>query len=78
MYVVQSKKRNSDLREGWTSYVVAYCTLSEAMEAMAYHAEENPSLMHRVVQKIDRVIAMMPELDTSYHPKEETEDGQNI
>lgn len=69
MYEVQSKKRNSDLREGWIPYPEGYSELAAAMEAMAYQAESNPELMHRVVQKVDRVVAMMPELDTSYHPE---------
>ena len=70
-YEVQSKKRNSDLREGWTAYQERYSILHNAVEAMAQQAEANPELMHRVVQKVDRVVAIMPELDTSCHPQHE-------
>ena len=69
MYEVQSKKRNSELNLGWIPYGSEYSELAAAMERMAHEAEANPALMHRVVQKIDRVVAMMPELDTSCHPE---------
>ena len=69
MYEVQSKKRKDDLREGWISYPEGFIDLAAAMEAMAYQAESNPQLMHRVVQRIDKVVAMMPDLDTSCHPE---------
>lgn len=74
MYEVQSKLRNDDLREGWRPYPEGYTVLAEAMAGMGYEAEVNPHLMHRVVQKVDRVVAMMPELDTDYHPKETTDE----
>ena len=68
MYQVQSKTRNDDMRLGWVAHKDQYFELIEAMKAMTTHAETNPNLMHRVVLKVDAVIALMPELDTSYQP----------
>ena len=70
MYEVQSKLRKDGLRERWKPYPESYFELAAALEGMRCEAEANPNLMHRVVQKADRVVALMRELDTSCHPKE--------
>ena len=75
MYEVQSKSREDDMREGWVPYPEVFIDLAAAMDSMANEAQYNAHLMHRVVQKVDRVVALMPELDISCHPKEATDEN---
>lgn len=74
MYELQSKSRKDDLREGWIPYPEGYSELAAALESMAHAAEANPHRMHRVVVKVEEVVAMMPELDKTFHPKETTDE----
>lgn len=67
MYEVQSKQGISELNEGWIATPEAYVDLPAAMEAMAYQAEANSHLMHRVVLKTEVTVVYMLELDEIFN-----------